>query len=77
MNNDLTNQARAGYLGGPNPHQPTSPAHWAHALGAYLHETGRCEPRDVRMGRGASIRVNDMRFKVLPPFATPRFERVE
>lgn len=34
----------------------------AHALGSYLHGSGRCVPTDVRMGRGDSIRSGDMRF---------------
>lgn len=59
---DLTEYARVGYYGNPNPHMATSPAWYAHALGTYLHATGRTPPRDVRMGRGDSIRANDMRF---------------
>jgi hypothetical protein len=74
---DLTEFARSGYYGNANPHLATSPAHWAHALGAYLHATGRSVPRDVRMGRGDSIRANDMRFKVSGAMQAPDFERIE
>jgi hypothetical protein len=59
---DLTAEARAGFDGNANPHLGTSPAWYAHALGAYLHSSGRTAPRDVRMGRGDIIRANDMRF---------------
>lgn len=45
----------------------------AHALGAHLKASGRTAPRDVRMGRGYSIRANDMRFSIqhAPKGATP------
>lgn len=71
--------ALAGYQGHPNPHLATSAAWYAHALGRYLHDTGRTTPRDVRMGRGYSIRANDMRFTCTHPDGTGRvtFERVE
>ena len=74
----LTDEARVGYDGNPNPHLFSSPSWYAHALGAYLHETGRSPPRDVRMGRGDSIRANDMRFTFTHPQpGTIEFERVE
>ena len=62
MADNLTEFARAGYDGNANAHLATSPAWYAHALGRYLHASGRSPPRNVRMGRGDSIRVNDMRF---------------
>lgn len=60
--NDLTNFAWAGYNGNPNPHLYSSPAWYAHSCGAYLHDTGRPPPHDVRMGRGYSVRVGDLRY---------------
>lgn len=77
MASDLTPYAAAGYSGAANDRVPTSPAHWAHCLGAHLKQTGQPAPFDVRMGRGDSIRANGCRFLVLPPFQAPRFERIE
>ena len=62
MATDLTTEARAGFDGNPNPHLWSSAAWYAHALGAYLHGSGRTAPTDVRMGRGDSIRCRGMRF---------------
>jgi hypothetical protein len=59
---DLTTDARAGYDGNENRNLYSSPCWYAHSLGRYLHDTGRSPPRGVRMGRGASVRANDMRF---------------
>lgn len=76
--NDLTEYASEGYAGNQNLHLQTSPAWYAHELGTHLHKTGRCKPRDVRMGRGDSIRANDMRFKFrLTNAKRIEFERVE
>lgn len=58
----LTAEARIGHLGNENPHLWSSPSWYAHALGSYLHGSGRSMPTDVRMGRGDSIRSGDMRF---------------
>lgn len=77
MSKDLTEFARTGYMGNANPHLATSPAWYAHALGLYLHQTGRTPPRSVRMGRGDSIRANDMRFKFNEAGGRISFERVE
>lgn len=74
---DLTTEARAGYDGNANPHLPTSSCWYAHALGRYLHDTGRTPPRDVRMGRGDSVRANDMRFAFKQAKGAITFERVE
>jgi hypothetical protein len=75
---DLTEYARTGYSGAPNPNIGTSPAWFAHELGAHFQTTGRSEPRDVRMGRGDSIRANDMRFRFrIGRAAGVAFERVE
>ena len=59
---DLTPEARQGYEGKPNTYLATSPSWYAWHLGALLQKTGRTMPRDVRMGRGNSIRANSMRF---------------
>lgn len=58
----LTEYARAGYYGNANPHLCSSPCWYAHTLGVYLHGSGYSIPTDVRMGRGDSIRCDDMRF---------------
>ncbi len=63
-NNDLTAVALVGYQGAANPHLASSPHFYAHELGAHFWTTGRSQPRDVRMGRGYSIRANDMRFTI-------------
>lgn len=73
---ELTNYARAGYDGNANPHLSTSPAWYAHALGRYLHDTGRSVPVAVRMGRGDSIRSGDMRFTFKTAGGRIQFERV-
>jgi hypothetical protein len=78
---NLTAPARDGYTGTANPYLYTSPNYYAHALGAYMLASGRTAPRDVRMGRGDSIRANDMRFSIkhAPKDAPPAvsFERIE
>lgn len=73
LDSELTAQAQAGYDGKPNVWLWSSPNYYAHALGAYLQASGRTAPRDVRMGRGYSIRANDMRFSIqhAPKGATP------
>jgi len=77
MTPTMTDIARAGYDGNDNPHLATSPNWYAHALGRYLHDTGRVPPRDVRMGRGDSIRANDMRFAFKVEAGRITFERIE
>lgn len=62
MSRDLTEFARIGYYGNPNPHLYSSPAWYAHRIGEHLHATGRSIPTDVRMGRGYKVRVGDMIF---------------
>lgn len=78
-NSDLTQSATVGYEGGANPHLASSPCFYAHELGAHFKATGRSQPRDVRMGRGYSIRANDMRFKITNAGQRggSKFERVE
>lgn len=79
MADNLTQYAVAGFGGHPNLHIATSPAWYAHALGAYLLYTGRALPSDVRMGRGDSIRCRDLRFtfETSRDCATIRFERAQ
>ena len=70
----LTDYAMAGFKGEPNPHMPSSPAWYAHAIGALMQTTGRTAPHDVRMGRGYSIHCNGMTFREVGN--GPTFERV-
>lgn len=74
----LTDYATAGFNGEPNPHMPSSPAWYAHAIGALMQSTGRTAPRDVRMGRGYSIHCNDMTFREVGSSGDggPTFERI-
>ena len=75
---DLTDYARAGYKSEHCPHLWSSPAWTAHRLGEYLRESGRTEPRDVRMSRGQQIRANDMLFKyALSVNQIITFERIQ
>lgn len=60
----LTEFAREGYEGKPNQHLPSSPVFYAHALGEFFRVTGRCTPVHVAMGRGYTIRANDMKFSI-------------
>jgi hypothetical protein len=73
----LTEAARVGYTRAANPHLYSSPMWYAHELGRYFDQTGRPSPRDVRMGRGYSIRASDMRFMISGTAEYIRFERVE
>ena len=69
---DLTPQALEGFaaqLGDTSahqacPHYTSSPAGMAWLVGAWLQNTGRPAPRDVRMSRGFTVRVGDMRVSV-------------
>jgi hypothetical protein len=74
----LDEAAAHGYHGAPNTALWSSPAFYAHELGTFFRNTGRPEPRDVRMGRGDSIRASDMRFTFQGnPVHGLTFERVE
>lgn len=73
----LTTHAAAGFNGDENTHIPSSASFYAHAVGAYLQKTGRTMPRDVRMGRGYSIRANDMLFKIGGKGLNITFERTQ
>jgi len=64
MTTTLDTHAAAGFDGQPNPHLYSSAAWYAHELGRHFRDTGRPAPSDVRMGRGYSIRVRDMRFTI-------------
>lgn len=77
---DLTAEAIQGYGRAldANPYLYSSNSYNAFELGAYFARSGRPAPRDVRSGRGDSIRGNDMRFKFKGSPATGlSFERVE
>jgi hypothetical protein len=61
----LDEYAVAGFGGAKNENLYSSPAWYAHELGAFLALTGRASPSDVRMGRGYSVRCRDMVFKAV------------
>ena len=81
---DLTPEALEGFaaqLGGTLgdrpahqacPHYTSSPAGMAWLVGAWLQKTGRPPPRDVRMSRGYTVRVGDMRVSVADAAALVR-----
>lgn len=74
--NDLTAEAMQGYEASCNtacPYLYSSPSSIAWLAGRWLQDTGRPKPRDVRMSRGYSIRVNDM--VLLWKAGTVEFER--
>ena len=74
---NLTNMALDGYHGASNPHLWSSPAWYAHELGAYFNASGRSSPFDVRMSRGDSIRANALLFKFTHNGNSVRFERLQ
>lgn len=61
----LDEHAIAGYGGAKNGNLYSSPAWYAHELGAFLKLTGRAKPSDVRMGRGYSVRCRDNVYKAV------------
>ena len=77
---DLTLDALAGFaaqLGNTPaheacPHYTSSPAGMAWLVGAWLQKTGCAAPRDVRMSRGYTVRVGDMRVSVVDAAALVR-----
>ena len=77
---DLTPDALAGFaaqLGNTPaheacPHYTSSPAGMAWLVGAWLQKTGRAAPRDVRMSRGYTVRVGDMRVSAADTAALVR-----
>ena len=77
---DLTPDALAGFaaqLGDTPaheacPHYTSSPAGMAWLVGAWLQKTGCAAPRDVRMSRGYTVRVGDMRVSVVDSAALVR-----
>ena len=77
---DLTPDALAGFaaqLGDTPaheacPHYTSSPAGMAWLVGVWLQKTGRAAPRDVRMSRGYTVRVGDMRVSVVDAAALVR-----
>ena len=79
---DLTPEALEGFAfqldGKPAheacPHYNSSPAGMAWLVGAWLQKTGRPAPRDVRMSRGYTVRVGDMRVSVADAAALVRIQ---
>mgnify|MGYP001161541231 FL=1 len=79
---DLTPEALEGFAaqldGKPAhescPHYTSSPAGMAWLVGAWLQKTGRPAPRDVRMSRGYTLRVGDMRVSVADAAALVRVQ---
>ena len=77
---DLTPDALAGFaaqLGNTPaheacPHYTSSPAGMAWLVGAWLQKTGCAAPRDVRMSRGYTVRVGDMRVSAADTAALVR-----
>ena len=55
-------------------HYTPSPAGMAWLVGAWLQKTGRAAPRDVRMSRGYTVRVGDMRVSVADAAALVRVQ---
>jgi len=82
---DLTPEALEGFAaqldGKPAheacPHYTSSPAGMAWLVGAWLQKTGRPAPRDVRMSRGYTVRVGDMRVSVAVAAALVQSSRGE
>ena len=56
------------------PHYTSSPAGMAWLVGACLQETRRPAPRDVRMSRGYTVHVGDMRVSVADAAALVRVQ---
>ncbi len=54
------------------PHYTSSPAGMAWLVGAWLQKTGHPAPRDVRMSRGYTVRVGEMRVSVTDAAALVR-----
>jgi hypothetical protein len=79
---DLTPEALEGFAAQLNgkpaheacPHYTSSPAGMAWLVGAWLLKTGRPAPRDVRMSRGYTVRVGDMRVSVADAAALVRLQ---
>ena len=79
---DLTPEALEGFVaqldGKPAreacPHYTCSPAGMAWLVGAWLQKTGRPARRDVRMSRGYTVRVGDMRVSVADAAALVRVQ---
>ena len=79
---DLTPEALEGFaaqLDGKHayeacPHYTSSPAGMAWLVGAWLQKTGRPAPHDVRMSRGYTVRVGDMRVSVADAAALVRIQ---
>ena len=77
---NLTPEALAGFAAQLNgkpahqacPHYTSSPAGMAWLVGARLQKTGHPAPHHVRMSRGYTVRVGDMRVSVADAAALVR-----
>ncbi len=79
----LTTQAIEGYeapapYSGPCGYIPTSDSFNAWHIGAWLNNTGRTRPRDVRASRGDTYHVNGMKVRIVRhrDCAAPSIERI-
>lgn len=63
---DMTTEAALGYANSTAkcPYLATSDSSDAWHIGAWLFQTGRCAPRDVRRSRGYTFHVNDMKVRM-------------
>jgi len=72
---DLTPVAQLGYdapVDAPCPYYDSSANGMTWLTGRWLKATGRPAPRDVRMSRGYTVRVNDMLVSAKNPNAIER-----
>lgn len=74
----VTDKALEGWNAGGSrcPYLATSVHSDAWHIGAWLHQTGRMMPREVRKSRGDSYRVNDMLVKMRYVDGATQCERV-
>ena len=74
---DLTKEATLGFHNARSncPYLYSSASFIAWRLGAWFQDTGRPQPRAVRMSRGYTIRASDMLFRW--EASTSHFERLK
>lgn len=75
----VTDKALEGYGAAPDarcPYLATSVNSDAWALGRWLNQTGRLQPREVRKSRGDTYRVGDMLISVKWKNGNPVCERI-
>jgi hypothetical protein len=78
MANDVTDKALEGWNAGGShcPYLATSVNSDAWHIGAWLHQTGRTMPHDVRKSRGDSYHVNGMKVRMHYVQGATQCERV-